>query len=62
MFLSVNVITLIPRTAARDNKQQVEIAHKSSTDACEFLILNAVCEEKEPFDLKINECYALLGM
>lgn len=55
MSLSVNVTTLIPHTAARNNNQQVQIAHKPSTDACEFLILNEVCEEKEQFYIKINE-------
>lgn len=58
MSLSVNVITLIPHTAAIDDKYRTQAV----TDACVFLILNAVREEKEQFDIKINECYALLGM
>lgn len=62
MSLSVNVIALIPHTAAKNNKQQDKIAHKASTDACDFLILSAVCKEKEQLDREINECYAFSGI
>lgn len=51
MSLSVHVIMFIPHTAARDNKQQVKIAHKPSTEIFKFRILNVVCEAKPQFDI-----------
>lgn len=46
MSLSVHKIMFIPHTAASDNKQQVTIAHKPSTEVCKFRTLSAVCEAK----------------